>query len=200
MIHRRSVRTLTFLFLSALYGRHLLAQASPSAYRPLELTAFGGASAVYTGLLDGKNLSITAGADLSFRSIFHLRPAIEVRGSYPVDSGDLLSQKDVLGGVRLAHTFGRMMPYGDILFGRGEIKYIHGFVDPSGSTEYLENPSNVLSGGGGVDFSVTNHFSLKADAQYQRFNTPVTTSGHIYTKPLTLALVYRFNADHYPRR
>ncbi len=191
---------LAALALAVLSLRHAEAQASPTASRAFELSAFGGVSGVYTGLADGKNLSITGGVDLGFRSFFGVHPALEVRGMYPVDSGELVDEKNVVGGIKVYKRFRRFTPYGDVLFGRGLIKYINGYIDPTGTIEYLQNPSNVLSGGGGVDFSLTDRFSIKADGQYQRYNSPVTTSGHLYSKPLTLAVVYKFNFGHYPVR
>ncbi len=191
---------LAALALAVLSFRHAEAQAAPTASRAFDLSAFGGLSGVYTGLGDGKNLSITAGVDLGFRSFFGLHPALEIRGMYPVDSGQLVSEKNVVGGVKVYKTFRRFTPYGDILFGRGLIKYINGVNDPTDTFEYFQNPTNVLSGGGGVDFNLTDHFSVKADGQYQRYNSPVTTSGHLYSKPLTLGVVYKFNFGHFPVR
>jgi hypothetical protein len=200
---RVQLASLAALALASLSFRHASAQAVPTASRAFDLSAFGGVSGVYTGLGDGKNLSITAGVDLGFRRFFGVHPAVEIRGTYPVDSGQLVNEKNVLGGIKVLRRFGRLTPYGDALFGRGLIKYINGYIVtlPDGSQiEYLQNPSNILSGGGGVDFSVTNHFSIKADGQFQRYNSPVTASGHLYSKPLTLGVVYKFNFGQYPVR
>ena len=200
MKRRIHAAPLAALALTAMSLHFADAQAVPTASRAFDLSAFGGLTGVYTGLGDGKNLSITAGVDLGLRTYFGVHPAIEVRGMYPFKSGQLVDEKNVLGGLKVSKRFARLTPYGDILFGRGEIKYINGVVDPTGTIEYLQNPTNVLSGGGGVDLSVTDHFSIKADAQYQRYNSPVTTSGHLYSKPLTLGVVYKFNFGHYPIR
>jgi hypothetical protein len=175
-------------------------QATPTAARALGISAFGGLSGVYTGLNSAKNLSITAGGDLSLRRYYGLNPALEVRGMYPVDSGSLVSERNILGGIRLSHPFARLNVYGDALFGRGELKYINGFIDPTGTIEYLQNPSNVFSAGGGVEYRLTDRFGVKADGQIQHYNTPVTTTGHLYSKPLTLAVVYHFNFGKYPIR
>jgi hypothetical protein len=171
------------------------AQAAPTAVRALDLSVFGGGSGVYTGLSGGKNLSITAGVDLTVRAFFGLRPSVEVRGTDSVDDNGINNVKNVVGGLKVAKEFRRIYAYGDILFGRGAINYIGGALNPSDTVEYLENPTNVLSPGGGVDLNVTQHFGLKADAQYQRYNTPVTTSGTLYAKVLTLGMVYHLNFD-----
>ena len=169
------------------------AQAAPTAIRSLQLSAFAGGSGVYTGLSGGKNVSVTAGLDLGFRTFFSLRPSVEVRGTYPVDNNGVNDVKSVLGGLKVAKELGRVQPYADLLFGRGAVDYIHGAINPSDTVEYLENPTNVLSPGVGVDLRLTENFSFKADLQYQRFDTPVTTSGVLYAKPITLGVVYRLN-------
>ncbi len=191
---------LAALALAAFSIRSLHAQASPTASRALDLSAYAGLSGVYTGLETAKNLSITGGGNVEFRRFFGIHPAIEVRGMYPIKTGGLVSERNILGGIRVSHLFGRLNVYGDALFGRGELIYINGFIDPTGTIEYLQNPTNVLSGGGGVDFRLTDRFGIKADAQLQRYGTPVTSSGHLYSKPLTLAVVYHFNFGHYPIR
>jgi opacity protein-like surface antigen len=186
---------LAVLAMAALWTGEAQAQAAPTAIRTLDLSAVGGGSGVYTGLQGGKNLSITAGVDLTIRTFFGLRPSVEIRGTYPVDDNGINNEKNVVGGLKIAKDFRRLHPYGDVLFGRGAINYIHGALNPSDTVEYLENPTNVLSPGAGVDLDVTQHFALKADAQYQRYDTPVTTSGTLYAKALTLGVVYHLNFD-----
>lgn len=197
---KQSIRAATLIFfaLTALRGRLAHAQAVPTATQALQLSTFAGFTGTYTGLYGGKNLGITAGVDLGLRSYFSLSPALEIRGAYALDQGTIDSQKSALGGLRVAKNFGRLQPYADILYGRGELHYGSGIPsvdDPSFS--YTKSASNVLSPGGGVDLRISRHFSLKADAQFQRWSTPLTASHHIYSKPYTFALVYRFHFDHY---
>src|SRR5450631_290091 len=74
------------------------AQAVPTASQTNQLSAFGGVSGVFTGLESGHNLSITAGIDFAFLSLHGFHSAAEVRGTYPIHSGTIDSQKSVLGG------------------------------------------------------------------------------------------------------
>jgi len=175
------------------------AQARSTATQMLRLSAFGGINGTYTGLAGGRNVGITAGADLSFRPFFSLRPSVEVRGTYPVHDDGIDSQRNGLVGIKLERAFGRLRPYGDALFGRGAIDYPHGFTDPTGARTYARTVSNVFAFGGGVDYDLTPHFALKADVQVIRYVTPVTVSGNVYAKSGTAGIVYRFDFNHHPR-
>jgi Outer membrane protein beta-barrel domain len=173
------------------------AQALPTATQTTHLSAFAGGTGVYTNLEGGRNLSFTAGLDLSISSFRGYHPSIELRGTYPVHTGSISSQKSALGGVRIDRQFGNFRPYANFLIGRGEIDYQNGgFI--IGPITYLSSTTNVYSPGGGVDYDFTDHFSLKADFQYQFWSTPVVSSGSIHPKATTLALVYRFG-DNHPR-
>ncbi|HEX4156401.1 MAG TPA: outer membrane beta-barrel protein [Acidobacteriaceae bacterium] len=180
------------LGLSAL---HAGAQATPTASRPLELSTFGGITGTYTGLSSGRNLGITAGVDVGFRPFFGIRPFLEGRGTYPIDGGGIDAQKNALGGVRFSRpVFRNIDVYGDILYGRGAIKYESGgYPSLSGQYLYIRSTSNVFSPGVGAELHLTDHFSALADAQFQHWNTPATASGHIWAKALTLGVRYRFN-------
>jgi opacity protein-like surface antigen len=165
----------------------------PTASRLFTLSAFGGATGTFTGLAGGKNLGITAGADVGFKPFHSFYPSVEVRGTYPFDDGHIDSQKNILFGPKLERYYGNFHPYIDFFYGRGKIDYLNGgFPNPSGTLLYLDSVSNVFSVGGGLDFTLTDHFAIKLDAQYQRYATPVTTSGSIYSTPLTIGVVYRF--------
>ncbi len=175
------------------------AQAAPTATRALRLSAFVGANGTFTGLSSGRNAGLTAGADLSIRPYFSFEPSIEVRGTYDADAGAVDGQKNILAGLRVAKRFGLLHPYADILFGRGEIDYQNnGYPSPSGLLRYFKTVSNVLAPGAGVDVDLSPHFSLKADASFPRYTTPVTTSGHVVGSSLTGGVVYRFGFGRFP--
>lgn len=176
--------------------------AAPTATQFMHLSTFGGATGTYTGLQGGRNLGITAGVDLGISQFYHFKPSVEVRGTYPIDGGGYVSEKSVLGGVKVERTlFSRYHPYVDFLYGRGALDYQRGgYPSLDGYYYYVQNPSNVLSPGAGVDFDLGHYFAVKADVQFQRWNTPVTASGHIYSTPLTLGIVYKFDFNGHHRR
>lgn len=191
-VFRTAVVLLLFLSLR-LASAH--AQAAPTATQQLELSAFGGATGVFTDLLGGHNASITAGADLRVFSYHRYLPSLEFRGTIPVHSGTIDGQKSFLGGLKIDRDFDRFRPYADFLVGRGQIDYQRGGFTV-GPLTYLSTTTTVLSPGLGVDYMVTDHWSAKADFQYQFWDTPVVPSGSIHPKVLTLGAVYRFDFNH----
>ena len=173
----------------------------PTASRLFSLSAFGGATGTFTGLDGGRNIGITAGGDIGFRPFHAFYPSVEVRGTYPFDDGQVDSQKNILVGGKVERYFGYFRPYADFFWGRGKIDYLHGgYPNPEGTLLYLDSVSNVFAAGGGLDFTLTDHFALKFDGQFQRYGTPVTTSGSLYSKPFTIGVVYRFGAPLFPSK
>jgi hypothetical protein len=171
-------------------------QAVPTASEGLHISTFGAATGAFTGLEGGKNLSITAGLDFQLRPFHGLFPTIEVRGTYPIDRGHIVSQKDLLGGLRIDHPVGRSRVYGNFLFGRGQLDYQNnGFT--VGALTYLATTSNVYSTGGGIDFAIRPRLSFKADYQYQFWETPVTSSGSLHSSIVSLGVVYTFDFNHH---
>lgn len=174
-------------------SREVAAQALPTATQKFQLSAFGGVSGVDTGLNSSHNISILLGANLGFHSFYRWHPSVELRGMIPIDKGGVVGEKNILGGLKLEKPLGRFKPYGDILYGRGELSFVKLYPDPNFYYYYEETTSNVISPGGGVDIDLNNHFALKIDAQFQRYSVPVTTSGHLFAIPATIGLIYRFN-------
>jgi hypothetical protein len=190
----RSTAAAVLVFALVALGK-LHAQALPTAYANVRLSAFGGVSGNYTGLQLAKNLDVTAGVDVGFRPFAGFYPVIEARGMYPVDSGSLIQMRNLLGGIRLGRRKDRFAGYGDVLFGRGQLNYLNGGQPNATNTLlYTQTISNVYSLGGGVDWDWTEHFGLKGDFQLQHYNTPVTPAGDIYSKVFTAGLIYRFGS------
>jgi len=151
------------------------AQSVSTASQQLELSAFGAATGTFTNM-----------------PLRLLRPSIEVRGTYPIYDGHVDSQKNILAGVRVEHAFGRLHPYADFLIGRGEIDFGQGgFV--VGDIEYISTNTTIYSPGVGVDYSLGHGLAVKADLQYQHWDTPVVSSGTIHPAALSLGAVYHFN-------
>jgi hypothetical protein len=174
------------------------AQDAPAAIQRLSISAFAGATGTFTGLDSSRNAAITAGVDLSFRPIHGLYPSVEIRGTYPVDNGGIAGERNVLGGIKVEKYFGKFHPYGDGLYGRNEIDYQQGgYPNANGTLLYVTSIANMFSVGGGVDIDLTPHFAVKIDGQFQRYETPVTTSGYIYSKAGTIGVVYRFDFNHH---
>ena len=175
------------------------AQAAPTASQRFQLSAFVGGSGVYTQVLNGHNLSITAGADVTTRPYYGLHPSLEVRGTYPVDSGTIAGEKSILAGLKLEHQIGNFHPYANFLIGRGEIDYHSGGITV-GNLTYLASTSTVFSPGLGLDYDLTPHFALKADYQYQNWTTYPLAPGVLTPSVITAAIIYRFDFNHSYKR
>lgn len=174
-------------------------QSSPTASRALEPSVFLGFSGTYTGLQSSKNLGITAGADLGLRQSFGFTPAIELRGTYPIKSGQVAGEESVEAGLRVSKRYPRFRAYADILFGRGELNYQNGgYIVPAQSFRYIQSTSNVVSPGIGAEVNVTDQFALLLDGQFEHFNLPFSTGsnpavpGGVFSKVFTVGVVYRF--------
>ena len=187
------------LLLAALYWSSPVRAQNATAVQRLELSVFGGPSGVFTGLNDGKNLSVTGGIDLALSPIHGLRPTLEVRGTEPIDDGKVDSQKSILGGLRVNFLLNRRIhPYGDFLFGRGQMNYDSGYY--YNNFVYDLTTTYVYSPGAGFDYDLGEHFGIKVDGQYQRWSGAPTSSGTVYSKNGTVGLVYRFNFNGHGRR
>jgi opacity protein-like surface antigen len=168
------------------------AQAAPAGTQKLQLSAFVAATGTFTGLEGGKNLGITAGADLTFLGFRQFRPAFEARGTYPIDKGQISSQKYFLLGPKVEYPLGKFHPYADFLIGRGQIDY-HAPGLVFGDVLYINSNTMVYSPGVGLDYNLTHNLAIKGDVQFQHWDTPVTASGTIHPTALTLGVVYNFD-------
>jgi hypothetical protein len=202
-----SVAAFVFATSAVAYG-----QVAPAATGPLGLSVFGGATGVLTGLeatdntslVGGKNLSLTIGADLDLPPIWKLTPQLEARATYPFHQGHIVGEKTVVGGIRQPFQipgFGRfhLQPYADVLFGYGRLAY------PDGGRPNLTVPPTLLyyytdgftyEPGIGVKYRINTHWAVQGDVQLEHFSEPLVSSGRIWSKPFTAAVVYRFDRYH----
>ncbi len=199
-LNRCTLLSLSLLLSFGLGAGALSAQGIATASRGFVPSAFAGITGTYTGLNGGRNLGITAGLDLGFHPFFGLLPSIEVRGTYPVDNGQIVGEEYAAGGLRVQKRFGPLRPYADFLFGRGELNYQNGGIaEPMQAFRYLQTTTNVISPGLGVEADITPHFALLLDGQFQIWSVPFDPSGrtanagHIFSFPGTIGVVYRFN-------
>lgn len=190
----------TLSCLAALCSRSAQAQSVPTASRGVVPSVFGGVTGAYTGLYGSRNLGLTAGLDVGFKPYFGFLPSIELRGTYPVDSGSIVGEEHVEGGLRLQKRYRGFRPYVDFLYGRGQLNYQHGgLAVPMQAFRYLQTTGNVISPGVGVEVDVTPHVAVLFDGQYQIWHVPfdpsgkTANSGHLNSFPGTIGVVYRFS-------
>ncbi len=182
--------------LVAFTGKYARSQSAATAVQPLGLSAFGMGTGTWTNILGGRNLGVTAGADLAFLTYRKLRPVIEVRGNYPLYDGQVNRQKSVTGGLRVERQIGPFRPYANFLLGRGEID----FKNPGlqrGDLLYIKTVTTVYSPGVGLEYDVLPQWAAKVDLQYEYWDTPAVASGAINPKALSVGVAYRFDFNHH---
>jgi hypothetical protein len=87
----------------------------------------------------------------------------------------------------------RIHPYGDFLFGRGQMNYYQDqYIDRNNHEVYSLTTTYIDCAGLGFDYDLSDHLALKVDAQAVRWGSAPTTTGRIYSSAGTLGLVYRF--------
>jgi Outer membrane protein beta-barrel domain len=192
MKFRSVLLTLTLITANLILALTANAQSVATATQPLRLSAFVAGTYTTTNLARGKNLQITAGADLTLLTFRVFKPSVEVRGTYPIDKGNISSQKNILVGPKIEYPLGRLHPYADLFVGRGKIDYNDpGFI--FGNFRYDSSTTIVYSPGVGLDYNLTHDLEVKIDAQFQHWNTPATDSGTINPTALTLGAIYNFD-------
>ncbi len=184
----------------AMLARQAAGQAMSTATTTLQLSAFGGGSERATGIAGAKNTDVTAGVDLGFLPVRGWYPGLELRGSVPLSSGLVDSEKEFLGGVRVGRRLGAgagpVRPYADVLVGRGQLTYFGaGQQVPGQNVFYTLSHTVVFSLGGGVEVDVSRRFALKLDAQAERYSTPVTALGHAWAGVAMVGVVYRLRFE-----
>jgi len=183
-------------------------QAKPTATRSLSPSAFLLVGGSYTGLgpnssptvfHGGKNLLMTAGLDLGFLSFGHYVVGAEVRGSLPVNSGNLVGEKAILGGARLSYQSNfPLRPYIDVLAGRGQMNYQRGGYIANNNL-YRQTAGSVFGGGVGVEWDTFHQVSLKIEAQAQQWGTPAVDRGFVRSVQGNIGVAYRFGTGRAPR-
>ena len=178
------------------FGPAAQAQGAPTVSQRDQVSLFGAATLLNTGLQSQQNIAVTGGIDIGLPSTHSLEPSLEYRATYPLATGSVDSQKSNLFGLRISFPY-RLHPYADILIGRGEITYYgRGQQVPGKLIYYTQSSSNIYAPGGGIDLDVADHVALMADFQAERYSTPVAASGHIYAMAATLGIAYRFHFKH----
>jgi hypothetical protein len=120
-----------------------------------------------------------------------LIPSAEVRGTTPLNRGRIVSEKNATVGLQVAKPLGRLQPFADFLFGRNQFSYLNGGIPmPQANVIYTKSASNVFSPGFGVLLKMSPRFSVRTDAQFQYFTTPVTASGHLISTAVTVGIAY----------
>jgi hypothetical protein len=201
----RKLALLTLLLLAAISYKKASAQARQAATRGNEFDGF----ATFTGVDNNyapplANYGVSAGVDYThfvtrFRGL--LTPSFQLRGTYT--PGGSVGLKSVEGGFKLASTYHRFHPYGDILLGNGVITYPKPAI-PNPAGKYRDS-SFLYIVGAGVTYDLKfSHLSLMADFQHQYYDlgkaSPNTPPIRFYPKVYSIGIVYHIPFKAYKTR
>ena len=190
----RLVVLTVFMLLGGVVGSSsLYAQALPTATKTAEISAFGGYTVTSPDYGPLTKTGFMFGSDFTLFPHWHVDPSIEARFSFA--HAPAISERAFLIGPRVQTEVlhNRLHPYADFLFGVGTISY-HPIVNPGDSSD----SGRAISYGGGADYDLTRHISLKGDVQVQSWN--LGTNG--FFKPqggdYTLSpITYTFGASYH---
>jgi hypothetical protein len=158
----------------------LHAQASPTASRKADLKIGVGFTNANTDYLPNRVNGGTAYFDFDVSS--HL--GIEGEFRFVKDGETNIYEKSYEIGGRYFRTYGKFVPYGKVMYGRG----VFNFANAGVTTANLAY--NMVAAGGGVDYKALRHVYVRGDFEYQRwFGFP--PSGLTPTL-LTVGVAYHF--------
>jgi Outer membrane protein beta-barrel domain len=159
----------------------LLAQASSTASRALDIQIGGGFALVSPDSEPVHNKGFGAYADVNFRAHY----GIEGEFHFASDTlGTGQYEKTYEVGPRYFRTYGRFIPYIKLLYGRGVYNFTEPYCAPPAGDPLTEPcpvngpfvyqpvanlAYNMVAGGAGVDYELLKHVNLRADWEYQRW-------------------------------
>ena len=187
------------IFIGLLSGPSMLfAQASATASKAADLQIGGG----FTSLSPDTNLPpATRGSRFNGATAyfdFNPRAHLGVEGEFHFatdSSGTGQYEKTYEIGGRYFRSYGRFIPYGKLLYGRGVYNFTYPFQPdpPSGPIVYLLAANlgyNIAAAGIGVDYELLTHVNLRADWEYQRWFG--FTGSSIGPNLITVGAAYHF--------
>lgn len=153
------------------------AQAVPTASRGADLQVGAGYTYANSDYLPNKIGGFSFYGDYDLFGRFGIEANFhQVKNSAnndPLVPGNRFSERTYEVGGRYHRSYhdGRLSPYGKVLYGRGVINFpAHELFTPSGPQIYIDNFGyNLVSFGGGVDYSLRSRINLRADFEYQHW-------------------------------
>ncbi len=162
------VRLLGFGMLLGSLAPSAHSQATQTADQRIRIKAFAMASYVrpdYGGAL--KNGGGTVGTDIDgFRLLPHTDIGMDIR--YTASEGRVSNQYLFAGGPHISFNAYRFRPYVDYLIGVGDAHF-----NQSPDPAYTYDETRTRGYGAGFDYGITRFWSVRADAQRQRWRFSV---------------------------
>ena len=183
------MRTRSLLLLSLLLAAtapRLLAQAGPTASRAGDLQIGGGYSSAesdyggrYTGFAIYADFDISR--HLGLEADFH---------KVDKGSGSTLYEKTYEIGPRYFRTYGPLVPYVKLMYGRGVFNFPP-YPPPAPQDQARANLAyNIFTGGIGADLKVRRWLYVRGDFEYQKW--PSFPQNGLSPEVLTIGAAYHF--------
>lgn len=170
----------------------LHAQATPTASRQGDAQvggSFSSAASDYGKRFNGFNIY----GDFDFTQHW----GVEARFNYvKAPSPSLLYEKTYEIGARYFRTYGRFVPYGKVMVGRGVFNYPPCPPPAAQNVSCANLAYNMFSLGGGTDVRVLPWLNIRADYEYQDWpsfrGTPNGSSGGLTPGMISIGAAYHF--------
>ena len=180
--NRRRLQTLTgrHLALLVLLGgpSALLGQALPTASRRADAQVGAGFTLGNSDYAPGTFRGLSAYAGLDFN--LHLGAEFDFHQiDTPARDGSYQRTYEI--GGRYFRTYGPLVPYARIMYGRGDFNYPYGLTDLS---------YNLFSAAAGADYKLGTYLRLRADYEYQTWTS--FPDGGLHPQLVTFGLAYHF--------
>jgi hypothetical protein len=161
-----------------------------TAIQAMRLQVYGVGSYVhpqYGPVQTAAGFGVGGAVGFTLHHVHRIEPALDARYMYATNS--YLTQDFMGGGLRVTYHAGHFHPFGDVMFGVGNIN----FKQPSlAFPNYKHDDSNILMFGGGLDYDITQGFALRGEFQQQKWQLAV---GNVpfYPTSASLGLRYQFH-------
>lgn len=175
------------LCLLSLAPRQMNAQATAARTREAGVSAFGMYSRVWTDY-DIPGNGYTFGGDYT-RFYSWASPSVEFR--FKKGNGRAVNERTIGGGIRVERSFRYFRPYADFLLSSGTITFAgKNYIGAQGTGS---NGSIVYSLGGGLDYDISDRWSIRVDYQHEHWNVNKTPLVELTPVALSFGVRYRFS-------
>lgn len=177
-------RLILTLFSLAACSSIAFGQAKPTATRRGDLQVGGGFSYDFPDYSEHKFYGYSIYADLDFTEHFGVEGEFRQDNDHTVDaSGHTVPQyqRNLDAGLRYHRVYGRFQPYAKFMAGLARMEYPPAPPPASQTTPLALINYGFIAPGGGVDYVISPHISLRADMEFQMwFKEPDPRLGYDY--------------------
>ena len=162
-------------------------QATPGASQRVRVRFYGMASYVRPSYVDSpRGFGVSAGSNLDgLRVLPYFDLGLDLRAA--ISHAEVINESFLSGGPRVSYNRYRVQPYAEYMFGVGR-----GGFNLSTDPNYKHDYTAIRSLGGGLDYGLTRDFSVRADAQYQRWRFTYVAP-YFHPVQVSVGVTYRFH-------